>query len=85
MLSGVEGEDKSGERLMDDLKRKAEVILKDHLLRCFDDVVMEFPDLIDMPREEAVEHVLTLRRERKIQISLNTIGNLVKTQIDWIS
>lgn len=70
---------------MDDLKNKAELILRDHLLRCFNDVVEEFPDLIDMPREEAVEHLLSLRREREIRISLNTIDNLVKTQINWIS
>ena len=34
---------------------------------------------------EAVEHLLTLSRERTIRISLNTIDNLVETRIDWIS
>ena len=68
-----------------ELKVKAEVILRNHLLRCFDDVLKEFPDIIDMPREEAVDYLLTLRRERKIRISLNTVGNLMKTRIDWIS
>lgn len=69
----------------DELKMKAEVILSNHLLRCFDDVVNEFPDIIDMPKEEAVDYLLTLRRERKIRITLNTVDNLMKTQIDWIS
>ena len=66
-------------------KKKAEVILRNHLLRCFNDVVKEFPVLIDMPREEAVDYLLALRRERKIRITLNTVDNLMKTQIDWIS
>ena len=66
-------------------KKKAEVILRNHLLRCFNDVAEEFPDIIDMPREEAVDYLLTLRRERKIRISLDTVDNLMKTRIDWIS
>jgi len=68
-----------------ELKEKAEVILRNHLLRCFDGVLKEFPDLIDMPKEEAVDYLLTLRRERKIRITLNTVDNLMKIQIDWIS
>ncbi|HIJ19494.1 MAG TPA: hypothetical protein HPP58_00450 [Deltaproteobacteria bacterium] len=69
----------------EELKKKAEALLRDYLLRCFNDVVKEFPGLEDMPQEEAVEHLLTLRREKKIRISLNTIGNSIKTHIDWIS
>jgi len=38
-----------------------------------------------MPKEEAVDYLLTLRRERKIRITLNTVDNLMKIQIDWIS
>ena len=68
-----------------ELKVKAEVILRNHLLRCFDDVLKEFPDVIDMTKEDAVDYLLTLRRERKIRITLNTVDNLMKTQIDWIS
>lgn len=68
-----------------ELKEKAEIILRNHLLRCFDDVAKEFPGLTDMPQQEAIEHLLTLRRERKIKITLNTIANSVKTRIDWIS
>jgi hypothetical protein len=85
MLQSHEGQTESGQGLMDELKRKAEIILRDHLLRCFNDVVMECPDLIDMPKKEAVDYLLTLRREGKIRISLNTTDNLLKTQIDWIS
>jgi len=70
---------------MKELKGKAEVILRNHLVRCFNDVLKEFPVLIDMPREEAVDYLLTLRRERKIRISLDTVDNLMKTRIDWIS
>ena len=36
-----------------ELKKKAEIILRNHLLRCFKDVVKEFPDIRDMPKEEA--------------------------------
>jgi len=68
-----------------ELKGKAEVILRNHLLRCFDDVLKEFPDIIDMSKEDAVDYLLTLRRERKIRISLDTVDNFIKTKIDWIS
>ena len=68
-----------------ELKEKAEAILRNHLLRCFNDVLKEFPDIVDMPREDAVDYLLTLRRERKIRITLNTVDNLMKIQIDWIS
>jgi hypothetical protein len=71
---------------MDDLKRKAEAILRDHLIRCFDDIVTQFPALLGSPKEEAVDQMLTLRREGKIRISLTTTAdNLIDTRIDWIS
>ena len=69
----------------EELKMKAELILRNHLLRCFNDVVMELPDLIDMPEEKAVDYLLALRREGKIRITLDTVDNSMKTRIDWIS
>ncbi len=70
---------------MDELKSKAEDVLRNHLLRCFNDILEKFPDLADMSKEDAVEHLLNLRRQRKIKITLNTVDNLMKTKIDWIS
>ena len=60
----------------------AEIILRNHLLRCFKDVVKEFPDISDMPKEEAVNYLLKLRQEGKIIIKLNTVDDLIKTHID---
>jgi hypothetical protein len=45
-----------------ELKNKAEVVLRNHLFRCFKDVVKEFPDISDMPKEEAVDYLLKLRQ-----------------------
>ncbi len=68
-----------------ELKKKAEVILRNHLLRCFNNVVKEFPDIKNMPKEEAVDYLLKLREEGKVKITLNTVDNLIRTQIEWIS
>ena len=68
-----------------ELKNKAEVVLRKHLFRCFKDVVKEFPDISDMPKEEAVDYLLKLRQEGKVIIKLNTVDDLIKTQIEWIS
>ena len=68
-----------------ELKNKAEIILRNHLSRCFKDVVKEFPDISDMPKEEAVDYLLRLRQEGKVLIKLNTVDDLIKTQIEWIS
>ena len=68
-----------------ELKKKGEVILRSHLLRCFNDVVKEFPDIKNMPKEEAVDYLLKLREEGKVKITLNTVDNLIRAQIEWIS
>ncbi len=69
----------------EELKRKADIILKSHLLRCFNNIVKEFPDIKNMPKEKAVDSLLKLRKEGKIKITLNTVNNLIETQIEWIS
>ena len=40
MFGGFKGKGESGEGMMDEdeVKKKAEVLLRDHLLRCFNDV-----------------------------------------------
>ncbi len=68
-----------------ELKKKAEVILRNHLLRCYNDVVKEFPDIKNMPKKEAVDYLLKLREEGKVKITLNTVDNLIRAQIEWIS
>ena len=68
-----------------ELKKIAEIVLRNHLLRCFKDIVKEFPDIGDMPKEEAVDYLLELRQEGKVMIKLNTVGDLIKTQIEWTS
>jgi len=65
-----------------ELKKKAGVIARNHLLRCFNDVVKEFPDIENMPKEEAVDYLLKLREEGKVKITLNTVDNLIRTQIE---
>ncbi len=68
-----------------ELKKKAEAILRNYLLRCYNDVVKEFPDIKNMPKEEAVDYLLKLREEGKVKITLNTVDNLIRAQIEWIS
>ena len=68
-----------------ELKKKGEAILRSYLLRCFNDVVKEFPDIKNMPKEEAVDYLLKLREEGKVKITLNTVDNLIRAQIEWIS
>jgi len=68
-----------------ELKKKAATILRNHLLRCYNDVVKEFPDIKNMPKEKAVDYLLKLREEGKVKITLNTVDNLIRAQIEWIS
>ena len=68
-----------------ELKKKAEAILRNYLLRCYNDFVKEFPDIKNMPKEEAVDYLLKLREEGKVKITLNTVDNLIRAQIEWIS
>jgi hypothetical protein len=65
-------------------KKMGEIILRSHLLRCFDDVIKEFPGVNGLPKEEAVDYLLKLRREGSIKITLNTVNQLIETKIDWI-
>jgi hypothetical protein len=66
-----------------ELKNTAEILLRNHLLRCFKDVVEEFPAISHVPKEEAVDYLLRLRRDGKVIIKLNTVDDLIQTQIDW--
>lgn len=68
-----------------ELKKKGEAILRNRLLRCYNDVVKEFPDIKNMPKEEAVDYLLKLREEGKVKITLNTVDGLIRAQIQWIS
>ena len=68
-----------------ELKNKAEIILRKHLFRCFRDVVKQFPAIIHLPKEEAIDYLLRLRQDGKVIIKLNTEENWIKTQIDWSS
>ena len=68
----------------EEIKQKGEIILRNHLLRCFGDVVKEFPGVNDLTKEEAVNYLLKLRREGRIKITLSTVNQLFKTKIDWI-
>ena len=68
-----------------ELKNTAEIILRNHLLRCFRDVVKEFPAISHMPKEEAIDYLLRLRQDGKVIIKLNTVDDLIQTQIDWAS
>jgi len=67
------------------IEKKAEAILRNHLLRCYSDVVKEFPDIKNMPKEEVVDYLLKLREEGKVKITLNTVDDLIRAQIEWIS
>jgi hypothetical protein len=67
-----------------ELKNKAEIVLRNHLLRCFKDVIKEFPAISHMPKEEAVDYLLRLRKDGKVVIKLNTVDDLIKTQIHWV-
>jgi len=69
----------------EEVKEKGEIILRNHLRRCFTSVVKEFPDIKHKTKEEAIDYLLKLREERKIKITLRTVNNLVKTEIEWIS
>ena len=68
-----------------ELKKKGEAILRNHLLRCYNDVVKEFPDIKNMPKEDSFDYLLKLREEGKVKITLNTVDNLIRAQIEWIS
>ncbi|MBW1783197.1 MAG: hypothetical protein JRL30_20950 [Deltaproteobacteria bacterium] len=67
------------------IKETTEIVLRKRLLRCFNDIVKKFPELLDLPKEKAVDRILTLRREGEIRITLNTVDNLINTRIDWVS
>lgn len=38
-----------------------------------------------MPKEEAVDYLLKLREEGKVKITLNTVDDLIRAQIEWNS
>ena len=69
----------------EEVKEKDEIIPRNHLQRCFTNVVKEFPDIKHKPKEEAIDYLLKLREEGKIKITLRTVNNLMKTEIEWIS
>ena len=68
-----------------DLKQAADKVLQSYLMRCYTTVSKQYPPIEGMNPEEGVEHLLKLRDEGKIRISLDSVGELIECTISSIN
>lgn len=66
------------------IKQAAEDVLGSYLLRCFSEVLKQYPAITAMTPEDGVAELLKLRRENKITIELTTVESSVKCTIQYV-
>ena len=59
----------------------AEKLIRNNLLRCYPSISKQYLPISDMTPEEGVDYVLKLKKEGKIIVEFNTVGELFECSI----
>lgn len=67
------------------IEQAADVVLRNYLIRCYAAVSKEYPPIAGMNPEDGVMQLFKLRNERKIEITLQAVGDSIKCRIKAIN
>jgi hypothetical protein len=63
------------------LEQVTEKLIRDYLLRCYSNVSKQYLPIADMKPEEGVDYLLKLKKDGKVKIEFETIGERVMCSI----
>jgi hypothetical protein len=62
--------------------KKATRVLRSYLIRCHKSISADYPEIANMPPENAADYLIHLRDTGRIAITLDTVESTVVCQID---
>ncbi len=65
-------------------QERARTVLRNYLIRCHKTVSAEYPEIANMPPENAADYLIHLRDTGRITITLDMIGGQVECQIETV-
>jgi len=63
-------------------EEKAQTVLRSYLIRCHKAISAGYPEVANMPAENAADYLIHLRDTGKITITLDTVGSQIVCQIE---
>jgi hypothetical protein len=60
---------------------KARKVLRNYLIRCHKNISTDYPEIANMPPENAADYLLYLRDTGRISITLDTLDNQIVCRI----
>ncbi len=64
------------------IEEKAQTVLRSYLIRCHKTISADYPEIANMPPENAADYLIHLRDTGRITITLDMVGNQVECQIE---
>ncbi len=64
------------------IEEKAQTVLKSYLIRCHKTISADYPEIANMPPENAADYLIHLRDTGRITITLDTVGSQVECQLE---
>ena len=64
------------------MEEKAQTVLRSYLIRCHKTISADYPEITNMPPENAADYLIHLRDTGRITITLDTVGGQVECQIE---
>ena len=62
--------------------KKAKKILRNHLIRCHRSTSADYPEIEEMPPENAADYLIHLRDTGRISITLDTVDDRIVCHIE---
>ena len=60
------------------INKKSRKILRSYLIRCHESISADYPEITEMPPENAADYLIHLRDTGRIDITMDTVeGNIV--------
>ena len=60
------------------IEEKARTVLRKYLIRCYKTISADYPEIANMPPENAADYLIHLRDTGRIAITMDTVeGNIV--------
>ena len=64
------------------INNKAKKILRNYLIRCHETISADYPEIVDMPPENAADYLIHLRDTGRIAITLDTVESNIVCHIE---
>ena len=64
------------------MSKKATKILRNYLIRCHKSISADFPEIEEMPPENAADYLIHLRDTGRIAITMDTVQGKIVCQIE---